>query len=220
MFIKHTDPTMGVIDDMIPDYYYYIDPQAESFREPQPNPMENLIDVYGLNDIAEQVARFNEDGTRGVKLRKSYKNQISDVAGHWTSENIPTVEQHGDFQSKVYHYNNSVNPLNGQVDITRQDIQQDDSLFNVENINDFRQSINNFGSQRINTQEFNPNQLAFDFQGGVLGSRRKRNEGGFNNGMESNMNTGTVSGTLQNEGLRQVDESPNFKRRKLDGEGP
>lgn len=210
---------MGVIDDMIPDYYYYIDPQSESFREPQPNPMDNLIDVYGLNDIAQQVARFNPDGSRGVKLRKSYKNQISDVSGHWTTENIPTVEQHGDFQSKVYHYNNSVNPLNGQVDITRQDTQQDESLFNVEDINAFRQSINNFGSQRINAQDFNPNQLAFDFQGGVPGSRRKRNDNVYNNGMESNVNTGTISGSLQNEGLRQVDESPNFKRRKLGNDG-
>lgn len=210
---------MGVIDDMIPDYFYYIDPQTESFREPEPNPMDNLISVYGLNDIAQQVARFNDDGSRGVKLRKSYKNQISDVSGHWTSENIPNVEQHGDFQSRIYHYNNSVNPANGQVDVTRQDVQQDEALFNVENIDEFKQTISNFGTQRINPQDFNPNQLAFDFQGGIAGSRRKRSDNGYS-GMESNGNTGTLPGALQNEGLRQMDESADYKRRKLGNESP
>lgn len=199
---------MAVVDDMMPDYYYYVDPQAEVFKEPQPNPMKNLLDVYQLNDIAKQVARYNEDGTRGIKLRKSYKNQISDIAGHWTSENIPTLQQYGDFQSKIFHYNNSVNPNNGQVDINRQDKMADDKLFQVEDINDFRQTINNFSTQRISNQEINVSQLAFDFENGdTSAARRKRPD---TNSIRSL--PGTVDSTQQ---LRPDIDSPSFKRRKL-----
>ncbi|KAL6928086.1 hypothetical protein ACO0SA_002816 [Hanseniaspora valbyensis] len=201
---------MNAVTDIMPDYYYYIDPQAEMFKEPQPNPMDNLLDVYQLNDIAKQVARFNEDGTRGVKLRKSYKNQISDIAGHWTSENIPTLQQYGDFQSKIFHYNNSVNPENGQVDVLRRDQAADDKLFQVEDINEYRQVINNFSSQRISNQEFNPSQLAFDFENGKNdGLRRKRTD--------NNEIGGSIPGSVQsNQQLRPDIDSPSFKRRKLE----
>ncbi|XBW37847.1 hypothetical protein QEN19_003423 [Hanseniaspora menglaensis] len=201
---------MGVIDDMVPDYYYYVDPQAEMFKEPQPNPMENLLNMYQLNDIAKQVARYNEDGSRGVKLRKSYKNQVSDIAGHWTSDNIPTVQQYGDFQSKIFHYNNSVDPNNGQVDIHRQDAGDNEKLFKMDDISDYQKAIEQFGGQRINKQEINSSQLAFDFEN-VAGTRRKRADNS-----EGISLPGTVDIGDNQQQLRPGADSPGFKRRKLD----
>lgn len=37
--------------------------------------------LYGLEDIAKSIARTNPDGSKGVKLRKSYKNHIQDLPG-------------------------------------------------------------------------------------------------------------------------------------------
>lgn len=46
-----------------------------------PSPTQNLIALYGLEPIAKSLARSNPDGSKGVKLRKSYKNHIQDLAG-------------------------------------------------------------------------------------------------------------------------------------------
>lgn len=43
--------------------------------------MDNLLVLYGLEPIAKSLARTNPDGSKGVKLRKSYKNQIQDLPG-------------------------------------------------------------------------------------------------------------------------------------------
>lgn len=37
--------------------------------------------LYGLEPIAKSLARTNADGSKGVKLRKSYKNHIQDLPG-------------------------------------------------------------------------------------------------------------------------------------------
>lgn len=39
------------------------------------------MELYGLGDIVRSLARTNPDGSKGVKLRKSYKNHIQDLAG-------------------------------------------------------------------------------------------------------------------------------------------
>lgn len=64
-------------------YYYYIDPNAH-YTKPKPHPTDNLIELYNLTSIASSVARVNEDGTKGVKLRKSYKAHINDLPGKHT----------------------------------------------------------------------------------------------------------------------------------------
>ncbi|CAM9024495.1 hypothetical protein WICANDRAFT_97023 [Wickerhamomyces anomalus NRRL Y-366-8] len=61
-------------------YYYYVDPNVQ-YTKSKPHPTENLIDLYNLSGIANSVARLNEDGTKGVKLRKSYKAHINDLLG-------------------------------------------------------------------------------------------------------------------------------------------
>lgn len=48
--------------------------------------MANLIKLYGLEETARSLARTNPDGSKGVKLRKSYKNHIQDLPG---KHNIP-----------------------------------------------------------------------------------------------------------------------------------
>ncbi|GMM36316.1 Rox3 protein [Saccharomycopsis crataegensis] len=68
---------------MSPSDFYYID--SNRFYEPsRPSPKQNLIELYGLNSLALSVARTNPDGTKGVKLRKSYKSHISDLPGKHT----------------------------------------------------------------------------------------------------------------------------------------
>lgn len=39
--------------------------------------------MYGLEPIAKSLARTNPDGSKGVKLRKSYKNHIQDLPGKY-----------------------------------------------------------------------------------------------------------------------------------------
>ncbi|KAH3677187.1 hypothetical protein WICMUC_001768 [Wickerhamomyces mucosus] len=60
--------------------YYYID-STNIYKKSAPHPTQDLISLYNLNNIANSVARLSEDGTTGVKLRKSYKAHISDLPG-------------------------------------------------------------------------------------------------------------------------------------------
>lgn len=73
-----------------PNYYYYVDPSLPVYESQQPNPVDDLITIYGLEEVARQVARTNADGTKAVKLRKSYKNQIQDLSGRFIT--IPSRE--------------------------------------------------------------------------------------------------------------------------------
>lgn len=53
----------------------------ESYSRSSPVPLDNLLTMYGLEDIAQSLARTKSDGSKGVKLRKSYKNHIADLPG-------------------------------------------------------------------------------------------------------------------------------------------
>ena len=70
------------------DSYYYIDSTCKYTRS-HPHPTQNLISLYNLDTIADSVARLNKDGTKGVKLRKSYKAHISDL----TSRHVPIATE-------------------------------------------------------------------------------------------------------------------------------
>jgi len=50
------------------------------FDKSYPDPTENLIQLYGLQTIADKVARFDAAGKKN-KLRKSYKGHISSISG-------------------------------------------------------------------------------------------------------------------------------------------
>lgn len=62
----------------MPNFYYITEREFEPSR---PLPKDNLIEMYGLTDLAASVARVNPDGTKGVKLRKLYKSHILDLPG-------------------------------------------------------------------------------------------------------------------------------------------
>lgn len=53
----------------------------------QPSLRDDVISLYGLKDIADALARTKPDGSKGVKLRKSYKSHIQDLPGR---HSIPT----------------------------------------------------------------------------------------------------------------------------------
>ncbi|KAG7660864.1 ROX3 [[Candida] subhashii] len=60
------------------------------YQPPKPTPIDNLLSIYGLEPIAKSLARTNPDGSKGVKLRKSYKNHIQDLPGkHQISSSKP-----------------------------------------------------------------------------------------------------------------------------------
>lgn len=51
------------------------------YNPPQPSPLDNLLKLYGLETLARSLERTKSDGSKGVKLRKSYKNHIQDLPG-------------------------------------------------------------------------------------------------------------------------------------------
>ncbi|QWU89077.1 hypothetical protein CA3LBN_003400 [Candidozyma haemuli] len=51
------------------------------YTSPSPSPLDNLLKMYGLEPIAKSLERTKPDGSKGVKLRKSYKNHIQDLPG-------------------------------------------------------------------------------------------------------------------------------------------
>ncbi|KAG7194677.1 RNA polymerase II holoenzyme/mediator subunit [Scheffersomyces spartinae] len=54
---------------------------TKRYKPSEPTPLDNLLSNYGLEPIAESLARTKVDGSKGVKLRKSYKNHILDLVG-------------------------------------------------------------------------------------------------------------------------------------------
>lgn len=96
-------------DQTIPSYYYYIDPTM-NYSIQQPNPLDDLISVYQLTDLSRQVARTNMDGTKAIKLRKSYKNQISDLSGKFSV--IPTRENGKGGELAPVMFNNNQDMMN------------------------------------------------------------------------------------------------------------
>lgn len=52
-----------------------------TYPKPSPSGTQNLTKLFGLSDLAASVARFDPETNQKRKLRKSYKNQISDLPG-------------------------------------------------------------------------------------------------------------------------------------------
>lgn len=50
--------------------------------------------MYGLEEIAQSLVRTKNDGTKGVKLRKSYKNHILDLPGKHQIPNARPISEH------------------------------------------------------------------------------------------------------------------------------
>ncbi|CAI5760658.1 unnamed protein product [Candida verbasci] len=69
--------------------HYLIDLEKK-YTKSDPTPLDNLLKKYNLESIAKSLTRVNPDGSKGVKLRKSYKNHIQDLPGkHQISSSKP-----------------------------------------------------------------------------------------------------------------------------------
>ena len=197
-------------ESTIPAYYYYINP--ETIYEPQqPNPLDDLISVYGLDDVSRQVARTNLDGSKAVKLRKSYKNQIADISGRFTT--IPTREngKGGEISSVLFNNANMGGGSDGVAVVPNAldwDLCEDV-------VSQFERS---YPTEFQNTEGgFQIEDLAFDMEGnppaaagvGVGGKvntkKRKMNSSGTRSNGSSSMAT-PIGGDFPED----------FKRRKLD----
>ncbi|CDK26718.1 unnamed protein product [Kuraishia capsulata CBS 1993] len=61
-------------------HWYYIDPN-QTYEPMRPSFKQDLLRIYALDSVSNSVARTNPDGKKGVKLRKSYKNHITELPG-------------------------------------------------------------------------------------------------------------------------------------------
>lgn len=60
---------------------------------------QDLYTLYGLNDIARSVARTKPDGSKAVKLRKTYKNHIKD---HGVSGAFDSIKKENDASDTLW----------------------------------------------------------------------------------------------------------------------
>ncbi|GME91107.1 unnamed protein product [[Candida] boidinii] len=86
MSAQESNNTENKTDQKIKENYYYIDSNKQ-YDTISPSFRSDIIRLYGLVGISDSLARNNPDGSKGVKLRKSYKNHIADLTGKHT---IPT----------------------------------------------------------------------------------------------------------------------------------
>lgn len=173
--------------ETVPSYYYYVDPEV-TYVPQQPNPLDDLISVYDLGDIANQVARTNDDGSKAVKLRKSYKNQISDISGKFAT--IPTREngKGGEIANILFQNNQDmlaqVQRTEGMSDQDYRDamMNRDAGLFQSPNMDwDLCQNVlsqfgRSFPSEFQNQQGFQVDDLAFDLDGTGKTTKKRKNK--------------------------------------------
>lgn len=100
--------------------YYYVE-LCMPYEELKPSPKQSLIDLYNLNNIANSVARVNPDGSKGIKLRKSYKSHIADLPGKYA--NLPEGEDVSKIVFKEQH------PLDNTEQSNQKEIKQFDMNF-------------------------------------------------------------------------------------------
>ncbi|CAK9440122.1 uncharacterized protein LODBEIA_P42220 [Lodderomyces beijingensis] len=76
--------------DQAKQEFYLIDTASTPYKPSSPTPLQNLLHLYNLEETARQLARTNPDGSKNVKLRKSYKAHIQDLPG---KHQIPPSKQ-------------------------------------------------------------------------------------------------------------------------------
>lgn len=64
-----------------------------------PDLTQDLFTLYNLENVSKSVARTNPDGSKGVRLRKTYKNHIKD---HQLSGNFDSVKREIDDQNTLF----------------------------------------------------------------------------------------------------------------------
>lgn len=172
-------------EQTLPSYYYYVDPET-TYQTQIPNPLDDLISVYGLQDLSQQVARTNTDGTKAIKLRKSYKNQISELSGKFGT--IPTRENgKGGEISHILFQNNPdmMSQVHMEPGMTAEQwrtamINRDTSLFEAPNMDwDMCRTVlsqfeRSYPTEFQNQSGFQVDDLAFDIDGTGKSNVKKR----------------------------------------------
>ncbi|CCD25216.1 Rox3p NDAI_0E03990 [Naumovozyma dairenensis CBS 421] len=210
------------VEQILPSYYYYVDPEV-SYQPQIPNPLDDLISIYGLDDLSRQVARSNtETGIKAVKLRKSYKNQISDLSGKFTT--IPTRENgkggeisHILFQNNPdmmnqIHRNTSKNDNEWIEHARNRDMDLFQSTKNMDwNVcnNVISQFEKSYPSE-FQQQQFNVDDLAFDLDG--TGKNNGNIPGSVGNNKKRKNKSNGSSMATPNSDVQQED----LKRRRLE----
>lgn len=175
----------AVNEQTMPSYYYYVDPEI-TYQPQRPNPLDDLISVYGLQDLSQQVARTNPDGSKAIKLRKSYKNQISELSAKFST--IPTRENgKGGEISHILFQNNPdmMSQVRREPGMTPEQyheamINRDSYLFEAPNMdwNMCRSVLSQFErsypTEFQNQLGFQVDDLAFDLDGTGKSSSKKR----------------------------------------------
>lgn len=175
----------AIDEQTLPSYYYYVDPEV-TYQASRPNPLEDLISAYGLQDLSHQVARANSDGSKAIKLRKSYKNQISELSGKFGT--IPTREngKGGEIAHILFQNNpDMMNQVRKESGMTPEEyhtamINRDASLFEPPNLdwNMCRSVLSQFErsypTEFQNQPGFQVEDLAFDLDGTGKVNAKKR----------------------------------------------
>ncbi|KAG7735095.1 hypothetical protein KL948_000661 [Ogataea haglerorum] len=132
--------------------HYFIDQDAK-YEPVRPSFDTDVIRLYGLHPIAQSLARVNPDGSKGVKLRKSYKNHVADLPGKHA---IPTERT---LSPIVFRPDN---PDLGDVQLKQYPLEQLKALFSFE-----KSSINGVPG-------FDSSKLAIDSLDSSAKKERKR----------------------------------------------
>ncbi|KAH3667392.1 hypothetical protein OGAPHI_003041 [Ogataea philodendri] len=135
--------------------HYFVD-QDVKYEPVQPSFNTDLIRLYGLQPIAQSLARVNPDGSKGVKLRKSYKNHVNDLPG---KHSIPTDRS---LSPIVFHPDN---PDLSQTQLTQYPLEELKSLFAFE-----KSSINGVPG-------FDPAKLAIDSLDSATPKKERKRKG-------------------------------------------
>lgn len=70
-----------------------------AIQHARPDLKQDMFALYSLEDIAKSIARTNPDGSKGVKLRKTYKNHIKD---HGLSGSFDSVKREMDAPDTLF----------------------------------------------------------------------------------------------------------------------
>lgn len=205
-----------------PDYYYYMDPECSPYKPQQPNPLDDLISVYGLQDISKQVARTNPDGSKAVKLRKSYKNQIQGLSAKFCV--IPTREngKGGEISSIIFQENPTMIQPNGENESMTKEECKTDAMFKDQALFDqctidwdmcfnvFSQFERSYPGE-FKSQGFEVEDLAFDLDG--TGNSSNNSSGGGTLGVKSRKRKIKSNGSSVATPNSDIQED--FKRKRL-----
>ncbi|KAI5963040.1 ROX3 [Candida pseudojiufengensis] len=102
-------------DESIQDLFYLID-QSKKYKPTNPTPLNNLIKQYNLENLTASLSRTKPDGSKNVKLRKSYKAHIQDLPGkHSIPSNSNLEKLHNLLDPNLSSITQPINPIDSNL---------------------------------------------------------------------------------------------------------